>query len=123
MRSFAVDQTFFHEHQLGLVTVARSNVLQVLQNLITIAVLLMTKLITGKSQDNELLAKLVGECVHLGVIPGGRASQGGDVLDEDGFALEHVHLQLGSRKTTASQSLCRQVIKGLEGGACKAHHD
>ena len=29
----------------------------------------MQYLITGKSQDNELLAELVGECVHLGVIP------------------------------------------------------
>ena len=55
--------------------------------------------------------------------PGGRASQGGDVLDEDGFAFEHVHLQLGSGKTAAGESLSRQVIKGLEGGACKAHHD
>jgi len=123
MSSFAVDQTFLHEHQLGLIAVAWTHVLQVLQDLITVAVFLVTKLITGKSQDNELLAKLVGECVHLGVIPGGRASQGGDVLDEDGFAFEHVHLQLGSGKTAAGESLSRQVIKGLEGGACKAHHD
>jgi len=66
-------------------------VLQVLQYFIPVAVLLVAKLIAGESQDNK-----------LEIIPASRASQRGDVLDEDGFSLEHVHLQLGSRKTGTS---------------------
>jgi len=123
MRSFAIHNTLLHKNQFRLVSVAWSDVLQVLKNLISVAVLLMTKLITGKSQDNKLLAKLVGKRVHLGVIPGGRASQRGDVLDEDDFPLKHVHLQLGSGETATCQRLCRQVVKGLEGGPRQAHHD
>jgi len=77
-------------------------VLQVLQYFIAVAVLLVAKLIAGKSQDNKLLTEFIGERVHLEIIPASRASQRGDVLDEDGFSLEHVHLQLGSRKTGTS---------------------
>jgi len=94
VRSFAIHQTFLHKNQLRLETVARSDVFQILEDFVTVAVFLMTKLIAGKSQDNELFAKLVGESVHLGVIPGGRASQRGDILNENYFALEHFHVQV-----------------------------
>jgi len=122
MGSFSIHQAFLHKHQLWFVTLPWSDMFQILQNLIPIPVFLMAKLIAGKTQDNELLAKLIGKCVHLEVIPGGRASQRSDVLNKDGFALEHIHLQLGSRESAARQRLSRQVIKGLEGRSRQAHH-
>ena len=53
MSSFAVDQTFLHEHQLWLIPVAWAHVLQVLQNLITVAILLVTKLEKKFFETNE----------------------------------------------------------------------
>jgi len=123
MGSFSVHDTFLHKHHFRLKTVAGPYVLQIGQDFVAVAVFLMAELIAGKSQDNKLLAVLVSESVHLGVIPGGRASQRGDVLDEDDFPLKHVHLQLGSGETATCQRLCRQVVKGLEGGPRQAHHD
>lgn len=123
MRSFAIDDALLHQHEFGFISTAGANMAKVLKDLVAVAVLLVTKLIAGKSQDNELLAELIGKCVHLGVIPGSCASQRGDVLDEDSFALEHVHLQLGSRKSAASQSLRRQVVERLEGGPSQEHHN
>ena len=43
----------------------------------------MTKLIAGKRQDGQPVSEPVDKLVHLGVIPGGRASQRGHVFDEN----------------------------------------
>jgi len=101
MGSFSVHDTFLHKHHFRLKTVAGPYVLQIGQDFVAVAVFLMAELIAGKSQDNKLLAVLVNESVHLGVIPGGRASQRGDVLDKNRFPFEHVHLEVGGREPTA----------------------
>jgi len=122
MRSLSVDNAFLHEYQFRLVTITRADVLQILQNFIAVPVLLVAELIAGKSQDNKLLAELISKRVHLGIIPGGRASQRGNVLDEDSFALEHIHFQFRSGKAAAGQSFRRQVKEGLEGCTSQEHH-
>ena len=49
----------------------------------------MAELVAGNPQDHQPLGSvLVVELVHLGVIPGGRASEGCDVLNENNFTLE-----------------------------------
>lgn len=49
----------------------------------------MAELITGNSQDHEPLAGVaLVELVHLGVIPGGRASERRHILYEDNFPLQ-----------------------------------
>lgn len=49
----------------------------------------MPELVAGYSQDHKPLAGVaLVELVHLGVIPGGRTSEGRDILDEDDFALQ-----------------------------------
>lgn len=101
MSSFTVHDTFLHKHQFRLITVPGPYVLQIRQDFVAVPVLLMAELIAGKSQDNKLLAELVSESVHLGVIPGGRASQRGYVLDKNRFPFKHVHLELRGREPAA----------------------
>lgn len=58
----------------------------------------MAELVAGHSQDNEPLAGIPRvELVHLGVIPGGRASERRDVLNEDNFALQGREIKSFSR--------------------------
>lgn len=51
-------------------------------------VYLMAELVAGYSQNDESLSReALIQLVHLGVIPGGRASERRHVLDEDHFTL------------------------------------
>lgn len=55
----------------------------------------MAELVAGNSQDNKTLAGVpLVELVHLGVIPGGRASERRDILNE-----HHLALQTGELKS------------------------
>lgn len=63
---------------------------------------LMAELVAGHSQDNEPLASVaLVELVHLGVIPGGRASERRDVLNED-----HLAPQAGEIERFSRQQVC-----------------
>lgn len=58
----------------------------------------MPELVAGHSQDNEPLAGVpLMELVHLGVIPGGGASERRHILNEDHFALEGRKIKRFSR--------------------------
>lgn len=49
----------------------------------------MAELVAGNSQDDKTLTGVaLMELVHLGVIPGGRPSEGRDILDEHHLALQ-----------------------------------
>lgn len=67
----------------------------------------MTELVAGHPQDNESPAGVtLVELVHLGVIPGGRASERRDVLNEDHFAPQRREIQRLPR-----QQLCRELVE------------
>lgn len=52
------------------------------------SVYLMAKLVAGHPQNDESLrGEALMELVHLGVIPGGRASERRNVLDQDYLTL------------------------------------
>lgn len=54
----------------------------------------MSELIAGHSQNHKPLAGVpIMELVHLGVIPGGRTSEGSDVLDKHHLALERGEIE------------------------------
>lgn len=58
----------------------------------------MAELVAGHSQDNEPMTGVpLVEFVHLGVIPGGRASERRYVLNEDNFALQGGEIKRFSR--------------------------
>lgn len=59
----------------------------------------MAELVAGHAQDHEPLAGVpLVELVHLGVIPGGRTSEGRHILDEDNFALQWGEIKGFSRQ-------------------------
>ena len=47
---------------------------------------LVSKLVAGKCQDNQSIPKEVNEFIQLDIVPDSRASQRGNILNEDHFA-------------------------------------
>lgn len=69
----------------------------------------MAELVAGSPQDDEPLAGVaLVQLVHLGVIPGGRASEGRDVLDED-----HLPPQGGEIQRPPLQQVGRELVEGF----------
>lgn len=59
---------------------------------------LMAELVAGNSQDNEPVGGVaLMELVHLGVIPGGRASERRHILNQHHLALEGGELKFLAR--------------------------
>lgn len=88
MRVCPVDDHSLHEIRLRFESVSGSDVSKAHPDFLSIAVLLMTKLIARESQDNEAIAEALKQLVHLLVIPVGCSSQGSDIFDEDDFPFE-----------------------------------
>jgi len=84
---------------LGFEPVAWSDVLERVENLLSAGVLLVAKLVCGKTQDHQLVRVLLAELVNLREVPDRCASEGGGVLDEDHLPLvlrhrDHVSIEL-----------------------------
>lgn len=68
---------------------------------------LVAELVAGHPQDNEPPAAVtLVQLVHLGVIPGGRASERRDVLNED-----HFSPQGGETERRPRQQLGRELVE------------
>jgi len=83
---FAIDCDFTEQIDLGHEPVPRPYILQGIENLTVIAVLLVTELIAGKTQNSEpLLTVLIHKLVHLGVIPDSCTSERGHIFNQHHF--------------------------------------
>uniref|UniRef100_A0A7S1N0Y6 Uncharacterized protein n=1 Tax=Eutreptiella gymnastica TaxID=73025 RepID=A0A7S1N0Y6_9EUGL len=89
----AVHLALGHDLELGLVALARADVLQVGKELEVGIVALVSELVTRKTKDRQLVAVLLSQGIQLNEVPDSRASEGRDVVDED-----HLPLQGGEVK-------------------------
>jgi len=71
----AVDENLLHQHRFCFEAVSGSDVTEAGADFLSIAVLLMAKLIARECQDDEAIAEALQQLVHLLVVPGGRSSQ------------------------------------------------
>lgn len=69
---------------------------------------LISKLVTGKTQDHQPMGVLALELVQLTVVPGGGASERGHILYQDHPAPEHVKVHRVSLQRGGPQ-----VVEGL----------
>jgi len=63
--SFTVGSNLIEHDGLGLEPVARPDVSQGIDNLLAIRILLMPKLVCGEGQNDQLIAVLLAEIIHL----------------------------------------------------------
>jgi len=82
----AVDLGAGKELALELEASTRADVLQGVGELGIVLVCLMAELVAGDTEHGELIAELINQRVHGSEVAGGRASERGDVLDENDLA-------------------------------------
>lgn len=104
----AVDVALLKDGKAGLKATAWTHMLQGIQDLTIAAVLLISKLVTGKPQHHEAMGVLALKLVELAEVPGGGASERGHILDQDYPSPKHVEIHRVSLQRGGSQ-----VVEGL----------
>lgn len=77
--------------RLKLEAIPRAHVLQYLDKVGLVSIRLVAKLVADEAEHRNLIAILIGQGIHCLEVPGRRASQGGNVDNQDGLALVRTH--------------------------------
>merc|ERR1719261_189067 len=103
----AVDLGAREKLALELEAVAGAHVLQSVDELIVALIRLVTELIAGDSEDGDLVAELVDQCVHGSEVTGRGASERRHVLDENDLALVVTETLLAAANEGELEVVCR----------------
>ena len=104
-----------HQRKLGLIAISWAHVLQVVKELEVGVVALVSKLVTRKTKDDQLVAVLLSQGIQLNEVPDRRASLCCNVVDQDNlaFVLGEVVLRALSGRGTgaAAKGLALEVVE------------
>lgn len=104
-----IDITLLEQGEIWLKAPSRTHILQRIEYLFIMTVFLEAKLVTREAQHHEAVGVAALELVKLGEIPGGRASEGSQVLDQDHLASVDVEVQL-----VPLQGDGAEIVEGLD---------
>lgn len=107
---FAIHVPTLEQSELGLVAMARSNVLERGQDFCAPPVLLSTELVAGESEHDERLTELLRQFGHLSVVSRRRASHGGYVFDQHDLSRERLKVEGASQQQLAAEFVQRFLI-------------
>jgi len=126
-----VDVHFGEEITTELEALSGANVLKSVQNVVVILVGLVTELVAKNTQDGHIRPGGVHDVLHRGEVRRGRASQSGNILDQNDLALVGIKLhglaaKLGKRvivkSHVKSSAAAESADAGLNERARKSYH-
>lgn len=108
MLILTIHVTLLDKGKGGLESTPRADILETVQDLLILAVLLVSKLVAGEAKNHQAPGKAALQLVEVGEVPGGCSSERGHILNQHCPASECVEIYLLPIQADSSE-----VVEGL----------